>query len=469
MTEIEIIRTISLADNSYLLVAGDEAALVDPQRDCWRVLRSCEERGITVRYTLETHVHNDYVSGAMEVRAATGARIVAPALGRYTFDHLAVEEGDEIDLNGLTLTALATPGHTPEHTAYLVREPGHELPLAIFTGGSLLVGSAGRTDLLGDRMSPSLTRAQYQTLARLSDFPDATRVLPTHGTGSFCGTTATKAQATDDVTSTIGRERATNPAMSFADADTFARERLKGLPPYPAYYRHMAPINRSGAAVLGAQPTLKPLSPLAVRGMCEDGAWVVDGRDRASFAAAHLPGSLNVELDNEFGSYVGWTVPFGAPVVLVLPNPVARSMAEAAAQLTRIGYERIVGYLSAGIEGWHDDGGAVRSYPVAAATQLAGRDGDIRAGNIHVIDVRTPQERSTGAIPGSMSCFVGDLPDRISGIPRDRPVWTVCASGRRAAIAASLLDREGVAVTAVTSGGVAEVLAATAQMSHEHR
>lgn len=243
MSEIEIIRTASLSDNSYLLIAGDEAALVDPQRDCWPLLQACERRRLSLRYVLETHVHNDYVSGAMEVRAATGARIVAPARGRYSFDHLPVDEGDEIDLGGLTLLAMATPGHTPEHTAYRIIEPAHTGPGAIFTGGSLMVGSAGRTDLLGDEFTTDLTRAQYRSVRRLCALPDDTRVLPTHGAGSFCAASGSGL----DLTSTIGRERASNPAVLAADEPTFLRERLSGLPPYPAYYPHMAPINRAGA------------------------------------------------------------------------------------------------------------------------------------------------------------------------------------------------------------------------------
>ncbi|MFC7447084.1 MBL fold metallo-hydrolase [Rhodococcus daqingensis] len=454
MSEIEIIRTASLSDNSYLLIAGDEAALVDPQRDCWRLLQACARRRLALRYVLETHVHNDYVSGAMEVRAATGARIVAPARGRYCFDHLPVDEGDEIDLGGLTLLAMATPGHTPEHTAYRILEPARAGPGAVFTGGSLMVGGAGRTDLLGDEFTADLTRAQFASVHRLCALPDDTRVLPTHGAGSFCSAACSDLT----LTSTIGHERVSNPAVRAADELTFVRERLSGLPPYPAYYPHMAPINRAGATVLGTLPCPPRLSAGAVSRLAAGGAWVVDGRDRKSFADGHLPGSLNIELDDGFASYVGRAVPFGARLLLVLPEPVAESVPEAVSQLLRIGYDEVAGILDGGVESWHDAGLPLRRYPVASAVELAERDGDVR-----VLDVRTETEDTDGHIDGSLHVFVGDLPQRMSSIPRDRRVWTICASGRRAALAASLLDRDGIPVTAVTRGGVTDALDAIAR------
>ena len=443
MTDIQLIRTPSLGDNSYLLASGDEAAIVDPQRDVWPVLRACRQRGLTLRYVLETHVHNDYVSGAQEARAATGARVVAPARGRYTFDHLPVVEGDEIVLGDLAVRVMETPGHTPEHVSYLVVDDRR--PAAVFTGGSLIAGSAGRTDLLGTEAANDLTRAQFRSLRRLAALPETTGVLPTHGAGSFCARSA----ASGSPTSTIGAERRTNPALLITDEERFVRERLTGLPRFPAYYRHMAPINRAGARVLRRAPALRALTPDQVARLSTREGWVVDARDRRSFAAEHVPGSINDELDFGFASYLGWIVPFGAPVALVLPEPVAESAREAVVQLLRIGYDRVAGYLDGGIDAWLASGRKVRSYPVADIGRLAAQDG-----RIDVLDVRQPFEVEQGRIPGSTHVFVGDL---AANLPHPRPgreVWTVCASGRRAAIAASLLDRAGIPVTAVTSGGV---------------
>ena len=234
--------TAGLGDNSYLLVSGDEGAVIDPQRDAWPLVRRCADRGITVRYVLETHVHNDYVSGAREWQAATGAAIVGPARAAYSFPYTAMDEGDEIALGDVTLRALATPGHTPEHTAYLLLDGGADGPAAVFTGGSLMVGGAGRTDLLGPGRTDELTRKQCASLRRLPDLGAQTRVLPTHGAGSFCA-----APTAGPSTSTIGAERLTNPALRFRPTRANSCGRgWRACRRYPAYYRYMAPINRAG-------------------------------------------------------------------------------------------------------------------------------------------------------------------------------------------------------------------------------
>ena len=447
---VELITTRSLGDNSYLVVSGDEAALVDPQRDIWPVLRSCESRKIGIRYVLETHVHNDYVSGAQEVRALAGALLVAPAKGRYAFTHLPVVEGDELGVGDVRLRAMETPGHTPEHMAYALLETVDEAPTVLFSGGSLMVGSAGRTDLLGPDKTDELTRAQFRTLRRLGTLPDETAVLPTHGAGSFCASGGPKGLRT----STIGDERGTNPAMRIPDEDTFVRERLRGLPRHPAYYAHMASINRAGADVLHGLPVMRPLTPDAVAETLARNGWIVDGRDRGSFAAAHIAGSVNVELDEAFANYVGWIVPFDTPIAFVLPEPEADSAVEATVQLLRIGYDHRVGYLRGGIEQWAASGRPVRSYPISSVAGLARRFDD--AGPFTVLDVRQPVEWEHGTIPGSTQTFVADLPSHLP--PRGREIWTICATGRRAALAASVLDRMDVPVTAVTSGGVDEFL-----------
>jgi hydroxyacylglutathione hydrolase len=447
--EIDAFATAALGDSTYLVTVGRDAALVDPQRDAWRFLAAATRRGVTVRYVLETHVHNDYLSGALEVRAATGAEVVAPANGGYGFPHRALTEGDEIDLGGIALRAVGTPGHTPEHLSYVVWEAGR--PVAVFTGGSLIHGSAGRTDLLGDGRAEELARAQYRSLRRLAELPDATRVLATHGAGSFC---ASAPRATEQ-TSTIGRERSGNQALLAPDEDTFVRRQLDGLLAYPAYYRHMAGINRAGPAVLERLPDLRPLSPDEVAASVRAGAWVVDARDRLSFATGHLPGSLNVELDDQFATYVGWIVPFGVPLALVLPEPAERHGGEALTQLVRIGYERVAGWFAGGVAAWAATGRPVSAYPVVDIDDL----GEAAERGAAVLDVRQPAEWREGRIPGSLQGFVGDLPSRLHELPRDRELWTICASGHRAALAASLLDAAGIPVRLVARGGVSDWLA----------
>jgi hydroxyacylglutathione hydrolase len=445
-SEIQVFPTTTLGNNTYLLAVGRDAALVDPQRDAWRFLAAEESQGLTIRYVLETHVHNDYVSGALEVRAATGAQVVAPAKGAYRFPHRGMAEGDEIDLGGVVLRAMETPGHTPEHLAYLLSESGR--PVAVFTGGSLLLGSAGRTDLFGDRSTQDLTKAQFHSLRRLAELPDQTRVLPTHGAGSFCAATALSQQPA----STIAQQRRENPAMLAPDEDSFVRQQLRGLLLHPSYYRHMTPTNRAGPPVLGGPPDLRALPAADVGHLARSGTWVVDIRDRWSFAAAHIPGSINVELDNVFASFVGWVVPFGAPIVLVVPEGGDRHGQEALTQLFRIGYERVEGYLAGGVQAWLATGRTARFYPVAEVDDL--RRASATDAPPLVLDVRQPSEWAQGVIPGSVHLFVGDLPGLVDELPKDREIWTICRSGYRAAIAASLLDAAGNRVRLVAREGV---------------
>ncbi|WP_326587090.1 MBL fold metallo-hydrolase [Streptomyces sp. NBC_01294] len=444
---IELVTTEALGDTGYLLVSGDEAALVDPQRDSWGLVESCTDRGVRIRYVLETHVHNDYVSGALEVRAATGATVAAPARAPYAFDHLAMAEDDEISFGDVTVRAMETPGHTAEHTAYLVFDGARQAPSAVFTGGSLLVGNAGRTDLSGSHRTEELARAQYRSLRRLALLPDATRVLPTHGAGSSCAA----GPVSGERTTTVGAERRTNPVLTTQDEEEFVSGRLSGLPPYPAYYHHMAPINRSGPRVLGGPPAPRPLTPAVVEGLVGGGAQIVDGRDRAAFADAHLPDSICDELDERFASLVGEVVPFGTRLVLVLPEPAEDAAHEAMVQLLRIGYEDVAGYLAGGVEAWAAAGRPLRRFRTADVTRLAGHvDGK------RVLDVRP--DRPEGGIPGTLAVPLAELPRRIGELPRDREIWVVCGSGRRATVAAGLLDRAGIPVTAVTSGGVPELM-----------
>jgi len=451
--ELEVLVTVELGDTGYVLVSEGEALVVDPQRDGWRFVAAAESRRARIRSVLDTHVHNDYVSGAGEVAAATGAEIVAPALGRYEFPHRPVEEGDEIRAGALTLTAWHTPGHTPEHTSYVVREDDSPEPLAILTGGSLMVGAAGRTDLLGPDRTDELSRAQFRSLRRIGALPGGVRVLPTHGAGSFCSAGSGGGART----STIAAERVANAALAVREEDDFVRLRTADLPRYPAYYAYMAVINRAGPRVAGASPGVPALEPGEVEALIASGARVVDGRDRACFAESHVTGSTNVEVGGSFSAYVGWLFRPQDPIVLVAPDPEPLSASRAAVQLFRIGYENLRGYLSGGVDAWKAAGGAVSSYPVAGLDELCG---EIRAGaDPYILDVRQPVEHREGMAEGSAGIFVADLPGRLDELPAGRVPWVICASGLRASIAASIIDASGRPVRLVSERGVTDLMA----------
>jgi hydroxyacylglutathione hydrolase len=451
--DVEVFVTPGLGDNTYLIVSADEAVLIDPQRDVGRFLAAAQARGAVIRHVLETHVHNDYVSGALEIRAATGGEIGAPAKGGYGFHIRPLAEGDEVKVGDVRLVAIETPGHTAEHLAYLVYEAGGLDPVAVLTGGSLMVGGAGRTDLLGPDLTPELTRAQYRTLHRLAELPPDAQVLPTHGAGSFCGSGA---PVSPDRTSTIRLELGRNRALASPDEASFIRQQLSGLLAYPDYYRAMAPINRAGPGLLRDVAAPAALSAPEVLERRDGGAWIVDGRWRIPFARAHVPGSINAELDDSFGSYVGWVVPFDAPIVLVLPEPEDESLDRAVTQLLRIGYEHVGGYLRGGMDAWRAAGLPVGSYRTAGLEEMcrAYRSGMAS----RILDVRQTTEWDAGHIPESRHVFVGDLPERLEEIPRDEDAWVICATGHRAALASSLLDREGIPVRLVEGTGVPDFL-----------
>ncbi len=449
--DLDVFVTPGLGDNTFLVVSGDEAALVDPQRDAWRFLAAAEQRKARVRAVLETHVHNDYVSGAHEVRAVTGAELVLPADGGYEFAHRGAREGEEVRVGDLRIVAMDTPGHTFEHIAWLVYEGDGEHPVAVFSGGSLLVGSTGRTDLLGPDHTSALTAAQFATVRRLAELPDTTALLPTHGAGSFC----VSSMPSTARTSTLGEERRSNDLLLARDEREFGEELTGELMAYPAYYPRMAPINRAGAPVLHEVPVVPALDVDAFRASAEAGAVVVDARDRDEFAAAHLPGALNIELNSGFGSYVGWVLPFDSPVLLVLPDPVEESAVEASTQLLRIGWQAAQGLLAGGMSAWTAAGGETRSYRSVGPEDLC--DAISSGEQPRILDVRQELEWGWGVLPGSQTIFVSDLPGRLDEVEPGEPVWTVCSNGHRAAIAASLLDAVGTPVTLVGSGGVGEV------------
>src|SRR5688572_5323662 len=446
--DLEIVLTPGLGNATYLLASDGEAVVVDPPRDAWRVTAIADARGWRLTHVVETHVHNDYLSGALELRAARRVEIVAPARGRYAFDHRGADEGDTVEVGGLRLVARATPGHTREHLAWEVRPEGADGPSAVLTGGSLLVGSAGRTDLLGADTTDELTRAQFASLRELATLPDDVAVLPTHGPGSFCSAGPSDGSRT----STIGTERRSNPLLAARDEAAFRAALLGGLGAYPTYYDAMAPINRAGPPVLGRPMAPPHLDAAGFATAVAAGAHVVDGRPRAEFAAGHVPGSTNVELTENFASYVGWFVPFGAKVALVLAEPLGEALEEAATQLFRIGYDRLAGGLAGGVAAWAASGERVDSYPT---TTIEALHADAIAGrNAYALDVRDPHEwREDGIVPGAIQIPLGELPDRLASIPRDAPVTVMCRSGRRAGIAASLLDAAGLDVRLVTQGG----------------
>ena len=439
--EILTIETPSLGDRSYVVTDGEVAAVIDPQRDIDRVLEVTEARGLRITHVFETHNHNDYVSGGYELARLTGAEYVLNAAEEMFFDFHGVQDGDVVSVGDLTVRVLHTPGHTPTHVSYLVSDGEYQ---AVFTGGSLLYGSVGRTDLVSRAMAEELTRKQYATAKRLADeLDDDTTVLPTHGFGSFCSSAAAD-EHTSNVdpkygveTSTIGEQRRANLALTITDEEEFVETLLSGLDAYPRYYAHMAPRNKVGPQPIDLSPATEA-DPSELARRIHVGEWVVDLRSRTAFAADHVTGTVNVEVGGSFITYLAWILPWGTPVTLV--GDTAEEVEDAQRQMVRVGIERPAGQAVGGVDAFGEglDRGA---YQVTDLEVLAKRlaDGD----DLHVLDVRRHDERRDVAILGSQHIPIHELAQRVDEVPADREVWVHCASGYRAAIAASLLARAG--------------------------
>ena len=437
-----------LGNSAYLAdLGGGRALAVDASRDLRALRQAAARRGLTVAFAADTHLHADFLSGAVQLAADEGATVLAAAAGRRAFPHTALADGDEVDLGGLRLQALATPGHTDEHLSFLLLDGDREL--GVFTGGSLIVGSAARTDLLGAGRAGELARAQYRSLRRLAALPDSTVVWPTHGAGSFCSAPPGAARV-----STIGEQKAANPLLAAPDEVAFARRLLASLGSYPAYFARLAEVNRRGPAPVTETPGLAPLTAADLRVLAGRGGWVVDVRPAADFAAGHIPGAVSIPLRDQLATWLGWLVPDGAPLGFVLAP--GQDPAEVAWQALKIGYEDLAGQLDGGMTAWHADGGPAERTELLTAARL-----DRRA----VLDVRQDAEYAAGHVPGAVHVELGDLPARIQAAPAGAVV--MCGHGERAMTAASLLQRAGRHGLAVLAGGARDWAAATGQPLQE--
>ncbi|MEO6206057.1 MAG: MBL fold metallo-hydrolase [Mycobacteriales bacterium] len=427
---IDVISTPDLGDRSYVVSDDTAAIVIDPQRDVDRVQEVLDRRGVPLVMVLETHVHNDYVTGGYALAQQTGATYVMSAADELAFDRKGVADGDRLTAGGLEIDVVETPGHTATHLAYVVRDSADpEAPPAVFTGGSLLYGSVGRTDLLGEDVTDALTRAQWRSARRLADtLPDAAPVYPTHGFGSFCSS----GSASGGDESTIGTEKTRNDALTEDDEQAFVDKLVAGLTGYPAYYAHMGALNEQGPAAPDLSPA-KALDPQELAGRIKAGEWVVDLRDRVAYAGRHLAGTVSIGGGDQFSTYVGWLIPWGAPVTLISQDP--EDLATAQRQLVRIGIERLAGAVAGSVDALASQV-ETRSYRVADFTELAATP------DAQILDVRRDDERRDGWIAGSAHIPLDQLIERLDDVA-DGTVWVHCASGYRASIAASILDRAG--------------------------
>jgi hydroxyacylglutathione hydrolase len=436
---IEVVALVErgLGNSSYLVGLGEGRALViDPQRDPTPYRMEMEKRGWVPAATAETHLHADFISGGRELQEL-GAILYAPAGSGLVFDHQPMEPDAEVDLGGLTMRALPTPGHTPEHLSYLISD-GRQ-PVALFSGGSLLVGSVARTDLIAPELTEPLARRLFRSLRDvITPLPDHLAVYPTHGAGSFC-----TAGGSNERITTLGAERTTNPYLLAEDEEQFVRLLLGSLGSYPPYYQHLRERNRLGPVVFGDEPPrLQPLSPQTLSRLAAEGTVVVDTRPVAEWAQGHIPGALAISLRDVLAPWLGWLLDIDRPIAFVLGD--GQNPAEVVRQAVGIGYEHLAGVLEGGFSAWKESGRSVATTPVMDFSEVDDRQ---------LLDVRQASEWDDGHIPGAVNIELGRL------LEADLPVGALavhCGHGERAATAVSLLERTGCSDIVVVTGGPAD-------------
>jgi hydroxyacylglutathione hydrolase len=430
-----------LGNSAHVVELGDGRALVvDPARDPVPYLELARWRRLRIAHAAETRLHADFLTGSRELAAADDAQVLAPRASRLGFAHRGLEDDEEVDLGGLTLRALATPGHAPEHVSYLLLDSGR--PLALFSGGALLVGTVARTDLAGPELTEPLARAAYRSLhQRLLSLPDELAVYPTHGAGSFCAAPAGDGRAT-----TIGAERRHNRLLAAPDEDAFVAELLTGFGSYPPYFLRLRDRNRAGPELLGGDWRVLPLlSTDQVGRHLAGGGVVVDARPVTAFAAGHIPGALSIALRPAFASWLGWLLDDTQPLVFVLDDDQDRG--ELVRQCRTIGYDHLQGELAGGMAAWRAANLPQAQLPVVEAEQLDDQPGV-------VLDVRQASEIADGHLPGAVAVELGALAgDRLPAELPEGPASVMCAHGECAMTAASVLARAGRRELRVVHGG----------------
>jgi hydroxyacylglutathione hydrolase len=443
---LETVRTDGLAHLSYLI--GDRlsgrAAVIDPRRDVDIYLELARQHGLTITHALETHIHADFVSGSRELATRAGTTKIHVSVeggARYGFAHEPFRDGSRLDLGVVTVTGVHTPGHTPEHMAYLAAEKGH--PWGFFSGDFLFADSVGRPDLLGADHTAGLARALFRSLrTALAPLPDEVPLYPAHGAGSPCGANLTDRQ------STIGYERRHNPALQFTDESAFSDWVVRTAPPMPRYYPRMKTINAQGPEILSGLPAVEWLKPSAFRQRLAVGdVQLIDNRTMLDFGGGHIAGAWNIGPRPELSLWAGWMLDPEKPIALVLPRD--GGLPEVLRQLLRVGFTKLAGALEGGMDAWVTAG-----LPVQGLTQLPVQELNkgVPPRDFQLLDVRTPHEWDGGHIPGARYRFLGELPEKLRDLNPNKPVVVYCSSGYRSSLAASILQACGFSAAANVPG-----------------
>jgi len=428
-----------LSQASYLI--GDtttgRAVVVDPRRDVEEYLNDAAAAGLVIEAVIETHFHADFLSGHLELAAATGAEIVYSSVAETEFTSRGVADGERWLLGEVELVFLHTPGHTPESMSVVVYErAGDETPYGVLTGDTLFIGDVGRPDLLASigYTRDELAHQLYNSLhTKLLPLPDATRVYPAHGAGSACGK-----NLSTDTWSTMGEQRKSNYALLAPDQATFVGLVTEGQVPPPDYFVYDAMLNRQERPLLDESELPAPLDLAAVDALTNQGAMIIDGRSPEDFARAHIDGSINVGLAGRYAEFAGSVIPTDVDIVLVVDEG---DELEAKNRLARIGFDRVVGHLTRPLEVMAAHPQRARRASRLTATEFSTRRPEIEG--LQLLDIRGPGEVALGTIEGAGTIPVGQLPARFAELDPSAPTVVFCAGGYRSSVGASVLRQAG--------------------------
>ena len=421
-----------LAQASYMIGSEGVAAVIDPQRDVDQYLEDAAREGLKITYVIETHLHADFVSGHRELAASTGAQIYMGSAAEPDFPHVPARDGTEIRFGQIVLRFLETPGHTPESISVLLADLEHSPePRMVFTGDTLFIGDVGRPDLGFAHTPQQLAGMLYDSLhEKLLSLPDEVAVYPAHGAGSLCGRNMSSA-----LTSTLGEQRRSNYALQPMAREAFIPMMTTDLPDRPEYFSRDAELNRAGPALLEELPQASPLAPAEAAERMGSGVTALDTRPAAQFGAGHVPGAINIGLSGQFASWAATVIGLDRPVLIVAEQDRVQ---ESILRLTRVGIEKVIGYLDGGVEAWEKAGLPLEQLPHVSVQELSGN-----AGKWQVVDVRRPAEWQAGHIEGARHHPLDHLTKSLEGLDTQTPTAVCCKSGYRSSIACSLLQSRG--------------------------
>jgi glyoxylase-like metal-dependent hydrolase (beta-lactamase superfamily II)/rhodanese-related sulfurtransferase len=434
-----------IAHLSYLLGGKECCAIVDPSRDVDLYLKAARKMGFKITHILETHLHADFISGHLELKEKTGAKIYFSALADGQFEHQSLKEGDRFNLDDISIEILDTPGHTPEHISYVAIDNSRgKDPVILFSGDTLFVGDVGRPDIFPEK-AKELASKLYTSLRKLKELPDFCEVLPTHGAGSFCGKSIGANRW-----STVGYEKKYNEILQINSRDKFITSLLKEMPPIPDYFKRCSNINRQGPELVKNLADIKPLKPEQFEGICQNNnAEIIDCRDYEAFGSQHILGSYGIDLGTNFPTFAGWIIPPEKKIFLIASN--SQAVQEAVVWLRRVGLDNIIGFLEGGMNAWVESGFRTNHISQVSASEF----NEIRSKKkINIIDVRMPSEYKTNHLKGAINIPFPDLRQEYTKLKEDDEYFLICSSGRRSILGISILEKKGFKKLTNVSGGM---------------